>query len=245
MKKHVFGLAAMMILTMALSVGTARAGTETGPTIQFGTRYETHSDKDNPDDYLYSFISLTGLLEEQLTASVYYIFKHNLDYEDTGGQAFGVNLIQRFTPKTVAVFGYSYTENEPSTTRAFSTDRDRLRLAVYRNIRSRAANRSLFAFSSINTQTDWSESQTLDVGLLYKYKFNERLLCDTSFKYTEALSDLDLHIYNQSSLDLSYKLNTRADLQIGYIFIDKTFTTPGGEPDDDNVFRVGVVYKNK
>ncbi|MFH1539579.1 MAG: hypothetical protein ABIH66_11505 [bacterium] len=217
------------------------------PIYSVGVQLETHSDQDSPDDYIYNIVSVTKQLQGRVIGQVHYLYKYNTDKGSTGGNAAGFNLIRIFSKRSIGILGYTHTSNYTGGTRSFKSDRDRWRLGYYYKIEQKADGRRLLFTTAYNTQTDWSESQTLDLGFSYHHPFSSRWSGDAGLKYTHAFSNVDMHIYNQFPINFTYKAAKDTDINLGYLFVDKTFSVPASsiQPDDDHVFRLGVKYTYK
>ena len=229
---------------VVLITGAAHAQTQKA-IVQMGMRLETHTDRDSSDDYVMNVVSITQHLERNIAGSIYYLYKFNLDRGSTGGHAVGANLIQMFSAKNFATLGYSYTMNEKNSNLTSETSRDRFRLGYYHKLHETERGNRVLGFLAYNTQTDWSESRTIDVGVAYKQPVTPHWTANTTFKYTQGLGAMDTHLYDQYQFDFSYKLCDDTDLSLGYLFVDKQFTTPAGDPDDDDVFRMSVMRRYK
>lgn len=222
---------------------TAAAAQANKSTIQAGTRVETHSDANNPDDYAYNIVSVTRHLQGKTMGNVYYVYKHNLDRNSAGGHIAGVNVMRVFDPKTFASLGYSYNVFEESTALAQRSDRDRLRFGLYRTVYQRPGSARIMGFTIYNTQTDWSESRTLDLGFMYDQPITPHWSMNSMIKYSQAYGLIDTHVYNQYKMSFTFKMDDSTDLDIGYLFVDKTYSTAAGTTDDDHVFRAGIMYR--
>jgi hypothetical protein len=213
--------------------------------VEFGSRLETHSDADSPDDYVYNYVTATKHLEGNLAANLFYLYAANLETNASGGWAAGVNLVKALGGKSFALFGYTHTADDKQSRRAFKIDRDRLRLALHRKLRESSHGGKLFALASFNTQTDWAESQTIDAGVSYSHPLTTHWTSDSFFKYTYALGGIDLHVYNQWQFKFSFKANKTTTWDVTYLFVDKTFSALNVQPDNDNVLQFGIVRRCK
>lgn len=239
MKMKILGL----FVVAALLVPAAARARESKSIIHYGMRLETHTDRDSPDDYTLNMVSITRHLENKLAGSVYGIYKYNMDRGATGGFALGVNLVSVCSDKQFVTMGFTHTINEEDSVRTARTDRDRLRLGLYRTLHRTKRGNSVQAFAAYNTQTDWSESRTLDFGFSYKQPTTPHWTAHAAFRYTQGLGQLDAHLYDQYEAGATYRLAPNADVLIGYLFVDKAYTTPAGAPDNDSVLRLGVTYR--
>lgn len=236
-------LSAAIFAALALVFCGAARAQESKSIIHYGMRLETHTDRDSPDDYTLNMVSITRHLENRVAGSVFAIYKYNMDSGATGGFAMGVNLVSVCSENQFMTMGYTHTINDKDSTRTQRTDRDRLRLGLYRTLRRTKRGNIVQAFAAYNTQTDWSESRTLDFGFSYKQPTTPHWTALAAVRYTQGLGQLDAHLYDQYEAGLTYKLAPNAEAMLGYLFVDKAYTTPAGAPDNDNVFRLGVTYR--
>jgi hypothetical protein len=237
-----------VIVVLALLAAALPARAQMGPPVlQSVLRIETHSDSNNPDDYVYKMISLSRQLEGGVIGNVFYVYKHNLEESNSGGHIAGVNIIKMFSDETMFMFGYSYNKTDERSLGADNYDKDRWVLGLhYFPIKDERGNR-LTLSSVYNTQTDWSESRAIDFGIAYKAVFSDDWSARMGYKYTHGLGAVDTHLLNQWNIDFSWKLNKLMTLDFGYLFVDKVFSVPapGAQPEDDNVFRMGLKYSYK
>jgi len=245
MKTLAFAISTLAALLL-LSAPAACSG-DVPDILQFGSRLETHSDADSPDDYIYNSLSLTKHLEDKVIANVFYVNKFNLETNNSGGHSAGINLISTLCPRSFGLLNYTYTLNEADSTRAFRVDRDRFRAGYFRKLHQSRGGTRVTASFVFNTQTDLSESRTLDAGLAWHRPFTPHWASDTEYKYTRSFGAVDGHVFNQWGLKLTFKASKRTDYDLGYLFVDKVFDVPGSnlEPYDDNILRAGVTHRIK
>lgn len=244
-----------IIMMMGLLMLSVQSVAETGsngqdtaaPIITFTSMYEAHSDQNNPDDYVYNVVSVTQHLEGGVLGSVFYMHKHNLETEDDGGQAVGANVVKMFSSRTYALVGLMYSINEADSTIGSRTDGDRIRVGLFHKAYESGERNYLMVNIVYNTQTDWSEDRTLDLGVSYRHQLSDHWLAEVGYKYTHVLGSLDIHFNDQWDANLTYKLNDTTDLNIGYLLVDKMYTGPVTTviPEDDNVFRTSLRYRFK
>jgi hypothetical protein len=243
MKKTIIAIIAALAMLLPASGRAAAAGRPGPPIAHSILRVETHSDRDNPDNYLYKMFSVGKQLEGRVMGNVYYIYKQNLSRHHTGGYAVGVNISRSMSKQMLFTMGYAYLSNEPTTTRNLGYDTDRFNLGLYFTpLRKKDGSRLLFS-SVFNTQTDLSDNKTIDFGAAYKAALSDDFSADMGYKYT-WLIDPNSHLFNQWNIDLSYAASKRTSIDAGYMLLDKTYNASGAAtvPDNDNVFRLGVKY---
>ena len=236
----------MVLVLFAAAAPRARA--QMGPPVlQSVLRIETHSDKDSPDDYVYKMISLSRKLEGGVIGNVFYVYKHNMEVENTGGHIAGVNVIKMFSDQTMLMMGYSYNKVEERSRGPVNYDSDRWLLGVhYFPYKDENGNRVNLS-AVYNTVTDWSENRSIDYGVGYRAALGSNWSARMGYKFTQGFGDADTHLLNQWNLDFSYKASEELALDLGYLFVDKVFSvpSPGAEPDDDSVLRAGLKYTYK
>jgi opacity protein-like surface antigen len=235
----------MLDITALPELGAPPSRQGRAGTIQFGTLYESHSDINNPDDYISTIFSITRPLDDSNIVGLLAMYRHNTETGSTGGHSAGVNVMHVFSPRSFALVGYTYTMNDADSTLPIRTDRDRFRIGYFHKLHETKDRDYVLLTVLYNTQTDWSESKTLDAGLSYGAVLSPRLSADLGYRYTRALGDLDMHIYDQWDARLAYKLSRDTSLNIGCLFVNKTYTVPepGDQPDDDLVFQAGLMYR--
>ena len=222
-----------------------QAKAKTSPAIAHSMiRLEMHDDPGNPDDYIYKMFSVTKQLENRVIGNVYYIYKHNLETNGTGGHVAGANVMRTFGSRVLATLGYYYTVTERTSVNPDKTDKDRFLLAVnYTPYKTKAGSRINLS-SSYNTQTDFVESKTIDAGISYTAAITKRLSATAGYKYNYVLSGIDMHLLDIWNADISYKASKKTTIDAGYMFVDKVFDVPAGVVvEDDNIFRLGVKYR--
>ncbi|HOP08416.1 MAG TPA: hypothetical protein PLF13_14155 [candidate division Zixibacteria bacterium] len=237
----------LAVILMTTTIVQAEPPPAARPIITLTSMYESHSDENNPDNYVYNVVSITRHLEGGVLGSVFYMHKQNLETNDEGGQAAGANVIKMFSSSSYALVGFTYAINEVDSTLATRTDNDRVRIGYYHKVYERAERSHLLLSAVYNTQTDWSESRTVDFGIAYRHGVASRWAAVIGYKYTRAVGDLDMHVFDQWSADITYRMNDTTDLNAGYLLVDKLFTgpAPGLEPEDDRVFRAALRYRFK
>lgn len=236
----------MAVGLLCLAVGIP-AGAQPGKSIvQYGLRLETHSDKNSPDDYLMTLLSVTRSLDQRVVGNVFYLFRENLDTGNEGGHAAGFNLSRAVTGKSMVFTGYMFNQQEPTSTRTFRITRDRFRFGWNYLLRECADGNRITAGLTYNTQTDWSETRTLDAGVSLRRPLSDRWTADAGYKYTYAYG-LNLHVYNQWNLSFSWKWAPDTRVDVGFLLVEKTYSglTAALQPDDDLMMRLGVTRWRK
>mgnify|MGYP005850565659 CR=1 FL=1 len=246
MKTKTVPVTAVLALLLAAICIPARA--QMGPPVlQSVLRIETHSDENNPDDYVYKMLSLSRQLEGGVIGNVFYVYKHNLDEGNLGGHIGGVNIIKMFSDETMLMMGYSYNKIEERSRSIDNYDRDRWLLGLHHFAYKSADGNRLTLSTVYSSQTDWSESRSVDFGLAYKAMLSHDWSARMGYKYTHGLGSADTHLLNQWNLDFTWKINKAMAFDLGYLYVDKVFSVPapGAQPEDDHVVRAGLKYTYK
>lgn len=233
------------MLTVMFSVASSAAPSKVAPAVAHSVlRFESHSDAANPDDYMNVGVMYSGQLEGRVIGNVFYMYKQNMTDGNVGGWAAGANVVRVMSGDTHLTLGYSYRQYNTSENRPVSYDSDRITLGLHHTL-ARSSAGQLYTAAVFNTETDWSASKTLDLGLGYRAHLSRTFDADLGYKYTAGSGDLDGHLFNQYNLDLSLKTSPHATLEVGYLFVDKLYEIAAGvEPDDDEVLIMGMKYKH-
>lgn len=219
------------------------AGFDRDERIQVGTTYETHSDKERPDDYLIGVISYSISISRSVRSNLFYIYRYNLETSKTGNQSAGVSFIKPLGYGLSMLAGYSTSKYWAETGRSEEFTGERARLGLYKRLKDDHRGGGMVASLNYSTAADWSENRTLSVGIEHTMFIDRDAFLNGGYIYTYGYNDVDAHIYDQWYVNYSRRFSTNKRLIAGYTFVKKSYNYGdiGIRPDDDNVFRLGIV----
>jgi len=202
-------------------------------------RYETHSDKNNPDDFVYTMVSASRKYRKDMISSAFFIYKHNLDHSDNSSNIYGINIVKLLPKNSTVSMGFIGTredlgdgENLEDNAFLLGVSSVMRKTPVY-NYRAGLLYTSRFADI---------DQRTTDLSFQYNYKFNETMSGRLGFLYTYSTT-LNVHTTNQYSATLSQAFPENRKLSLEYLLVDKTFSVPSTaiKLDDDAIFRLSYL----
>ncbi|MEW6202923.1 MAG: hypothetical protein AB1546_13180 [bacterium] len=212
------------------------------PTVIYNAlvRYESHSDANNPDDFLYTMLTASRQYQENVVGSLFYIFKQNLDENENDAHIYGITASKLLPRNTTYSLSYIFTREDFGA--GESLDDNALVLGVTGTIKKTPLYDYKVGARYTSRHADIGQ-RTTDLSLQYNYKFNPITTGRLSYLYTYSTT-LNAHTTDQIGAALSQSLDRNRRLSLEYLFVDKTYSTPAISvtPDNDGIFRFSYLH---
>lgn len=249
-------ITAVFLAAAMLTATTAQA--KPGPTsITFMERVESQKDASSStrnlsgETFLYSMVTFVRKLDTDVNGSAYYMNKFSIDDGNTASHIYGLSVTRTFTPKWKMDVGYSHSSN-PRRNVIASSDSDRFSLGLGYAYNPGEKVRTKYDYKmTYSTGTDFSQGRTMSHKIGAADTLTKHWAWNTSYTFVHGLQAKGTaikreHYSNQYALDLTFKMNKKERIAVGYMYLQNLFqavaTSPTTVANDNTLLRLSYFY---